>query len=576
MNASLGNKPAPGSSSDSGEAPTTVVVHGREAPGESKARPPREQTKPSQTPPVPSNDARPDPGRNRFRGPGTLAAVAVAVFMLPLDYTVVAVALHDIQRDLGASYADLQWVVNGYTLTFAAFLLAGGGLADLLGRRRVFLIGLGVFAASSLACGLASAALALNVARAAQGVGAALLFSAAVLLLVQEFTEPAARARAFGVFGAVVGLGAGLGPLIGGVIVSLAGWRWAFLVNVPVSLAVAALTLVTVRESRDPEAKGVDWGGTVTFTTSCFLLIYALISGNESGWGSRLVLAAFAGSALLLAGFVAVERRRSYPMFDLSLFRNLRFVGVCLPPLVLSTAFWGVFLFAPMYYQVALGYTPFQAGLAVLPFAAPLFVTGPVGGWLAGRISTQRLLALGQLLVGAGSLGLLLANRDSGWRAFALGAAVSGIGTGLINGQMTNAAMSIVPPERSGMASGINGTMRQIGVALGFAGLGAILAAATGAAFAPAAAALHVTAGDSAVLAGFVIKGDLTGGAARLPEALHPAFLEAAHTALFHGFRTIATVAGLVGLGGAAATFALLRGVTAPAAPAASSPALSH
>jgi len=230
--------------------------------------------------------------------------------------------------------------------------------------------------------------------------------------------------------------------LIGGVIVNLAGWRWAFLVNVPVTFAFATLTLFTVRESRDPNAKGVDWGGTVTFTAACFLLIYGLVSGNELGWGSWPVLASLIGAMVLMAVFSAIELRRSYPMFDFSLFGNIRFVGVCIAPLVLSTAFWGVFLFAPMYCQVALGYTPLQAGLAVLPFAAPLFVMGPVGGWLAGRISTRHLLTLGQLLVGVGSLTLLLATKTSGWQSFAWGAAVSGTGTGLINGQMTNAAVT--------------------------------------------------------------------------------------------------------------------------------------
>ena len=501
----------------------------------------------------------------------TLVAVAVSVFMLPLDYTVVAVALHDIQADLHADFADLQWVVNGYTLTFAAFLLAGGGLADLLGRRRIFLTGMAIFIVSSLGCGLSPDPLILNIARAVQGIGAAFMFSSAVPLLVEEFTETAERARAFGIFGAVVGLGAGLGPLIGGAIVSFAGWRWAFLINVPVTLGVAALTLFTVRESRDPNAKGVDWLGAATFTLANFLLIYALVSGNALGWSSVVILATLGGAALCLVIFVFVELRRAYPMFDLSLFRNLTFIGVSIPPVVLSVAFWGVFLFAPMYFQAALGYSPLQAGLAVLPFAIPLFVMGPVGGFLAPRMTTGHLLALGQALVGLGSFLLLLANRNSGWEAFALGAAVSGVGTGLINGQMTNAAMSIVPPERSGMASGINGTMRQVGVALGFAGLGAVLAFATGHALALAMTALHLTASDLASVTESVIKGNVSEGAAHLPAALRPAFHEAARTALFAGFRTIVLVAGCVGIGGALLTLVLVR---RPVQPAAASPAL--
>ena len=457
----------------------------------------------------------------------TLIAVAVAVFMLPLDYTVVAVALHDIQGELHASYADLQWVVNGYTLTFAAFLLAGGGLADLFGRRLVFLAGMAVFAVSSLGCGLAPDALLLNIARAIQGIGAALMFSSAVPLLVQEFTEPGERARAFGVFGAVVGLGAGLGPFIGGAIVSLAGWRWAFLVNVPVTVIVAVLTLAFIGESRDPNAKGVDWAGTISFTLANFLLIYGLVSGNAMGWTSPIIIAAFVGAAILLASFVFVELRRAYPMFDLSLFRSKTFIGVSIPPLVLSIAFWGVFLFSPMYFQAALGYSPLQAGLAVLPFAAPLFLMGPVGGWLAMRMTTGHLLALGQFLVGTGSFLLLLARPDTGWQGFALGAAVSGIGTGLINGQMTNAAMSIVPADRSGMASGINGTMRQVGVALGFAGLGAVLSYATGHALTVGTSGMHLAPDLMTSLVGSVVKGDVAEGAQQLSPAMRPGFTAA-------------------------------------------------
>jgi EmrB/QacA subfamily drug resistance transporter len=489
----------------------------------------------------------------------TLFAVCVAVFMLPLDYTVVAVALHDIQAELNASYSDLQWVVNGYTLTFAALLLAGGSLADLFGRKRIFLSGLVVFAVSSLGCGISPDALILNITRATQGIGAALMFSAAVPLLVQEFTGAAERAKAFGIFGAVVGIGAGLGPLIGGAIISVAGWRWAFLVNVPVTLIVAAVTWKGVTESRDPQAHSVDWPGAITFTCANFLLIYALIVGNEAGWASRNILGSLVGAFLLFAGFIWLERLRPYPMFDFSLFRNPTFVGVSIPPLVLSICFWGVFLFTPLYFQTVLGYSPFQTGLAVLPFAVPLFFMGPVGGWLATRISSAHLLALGQALVGLGSLLLLFANGQSGWEAYLLGAAVSGTGCGLINGEMTNAAMSIVPPERSGMASGINGTMRQVGVALGFAGLGAILASATEHALSIDAISSQMGSAHFAAIAADIVKGDIAAAASKLPATLQHGFVDAAHRALFEGYRTMVTVAGVSGIGGALATLLLVK-----------------
>ncbi|RAR98917.1 MFS transporter [Ensifer adhaerens] len=504
------------------------------------------------------------PARPKGRKFLTLFAVCVSVFMLPLDYTVVAVALHDIQTSLNGSYSDLQWVVNGYTLTFAAFMLAGGGLADLFGRRRIFSLGLLVFATSSLGCGLAPTAMILNIARAAQGMGAALLFSAAVPLLVQEFTHPGERARAFGIFGAVVGIGAGLGPFIGGIIVSLAGWRMAFLVNVPVSLVVALVTFAGVSESRDPAAKSVDWWGTLTFTSANFFLIYALIAGNEAGWGSAAITGSLTISVALFAVFAKIELAHSYPMFDLQLLRRPEFIGVSIPPLVLSISFWGVFLFAPLYFQTSLGYSPLQAGLAALPFAVPLFFMGPVGGWLAVRMSSAHLLAVGQALVGIGSLLLLVATKDSGWSGFLFGAAVSGIGCGLINGEMTNAAMSIVPPERSGMASGINGTMRQIGVSLGFAGLGAILAYATRDALSESLATFALPANQLAGASADIVKGDIVAAASRLPASVQIAFPATARAALFHGFMTIAFVAGVVGLAGALATLLLLRKPTRP------------
>jgi EmrB/QacA subfamily drug resistance transporter len=494
--------------------------------------------------------------------------------MLPLDYTIVSVALHDIQVALHATFVDLQWVVNGYTLTFAAALLAGGAFADLFGRRRLFLLGLSVFMASSLACGLAPAASVLNLARGIQGVGAAVMLAAALPLLVKEFEGPE-RAWAFGIFGAVIGIGAALGPFLGGLIVGTLGWRWAFLVNVPVTATVIALTLSRVRESRDPNAGGVDWGGFVTFSAACFVLVLALITGNDAGWSSPTILGLCAGAAALLAVFILIELRRRYPMFDLSLFRNKAFIGASIPALTLSIAFWGVFLYFPLYYQAVLGYAPLVAGTAVLPFAIPLFLMGPVGGWLAARIPSRLLLSLGQALVGLGSFLLLIGTVDSTWPALVIGGLISGTGTGLINGELSNVAMSFVPEERSGMASGISGTLRQVGVALGFAGLGAILAHRTAQAFTRLAADLGLPAAQVSALAARVVRGDIAGAAGTLPASLQHPFRVAANTSMFEGFRLIILVAGVVGIAGAVLTYLLMRPVRS-AAPVAHTPVPSH
>jgi EmrB/QacA subfamily drug resistance transporter len=487
----------------------------------------------------------------------TLITVCVSTFMLPLDYTVVSVALHAIQGDLHANFEALQWIVNGYTLTFAAFLLAGGALADIFGRRKVFVTGMAIFAASSLLCGVAPGTLVLNLARGIQGVGAAVMFSAALPLLVHEFSG-AQRARAFGVFGAVVGIGAALGPFLGGLIISAFGWRWAFLINVPVTIALIAIALKWVGESLEVNAHKVDWAGTVTFTAACFAFVYALTSGNDRGWGSVPIVGSLVAAFVLLCAFVSIEKRRIFPMFDVSLFRSAVFVGASIPPVALSISFWGLFLYFPLYYQAALGYSPLQAGAAVLPFAVPLFVMGPVGARLATRISSRALLSLGQALVGIGSLLLLCSTVESTWPAFVIGALVSGTGTGLINGEMSNVAMGLVAPERSGMASGISGTMRQVGVALGFAGLGAILANRAGRVFAELASHAHWAPADVAALVEHVRQGDFQGAAQLLAPASHAAFLAAAHASLYSAFMTIASVAGGVGIGGAVLTYWLM------------------
>jgi EmrB/QacA subfamily drug resistance transporter len=256
----------------------------------------------------------------------TLIAVSVASFMLLLDITVVNVALPDIQRSLHSSFRDLQWVVNAYSLTLAAFLLTAGALADLFGRRRVFVTGLIVFTISSAACGLSSSPLALNLARAAQGTGGAMMFATSLALIAQAFRGKE-RGVAFGVFGGVIGAAVAVGPVVGGVITSGIGWEWIFFVNVPIGVLAVIFTLTQVAESRDPHATGVDWLGLLTFSGSLFLLVFALIQGNEKGWGSTRILAYLISSAVLLALFVIVEHTQERPMLDLGLFRRPAFAG---------------------------------------------------------------------------------------------------------------------------------------------------------------------------------------------------------------------------------------------------------
>src|SRR3954467_2450950 len=257
----------------------------------------------------------------------TLAAVSVATFMLLLDVTVVNVALPAIRDDLGASFTDLQWVVDAYALTLAALVLTAGSLADRLGRRRVFVAGLGLFTVASLLCGLSTSPTALNLSRALQGVGGAAMFATSLALLAQAFTGRE-RGTALGIWGATTGASVAVGPLVGGVLVEHVSWQSIFFVNLPIGLATIAVTPRMVHESRAPDPDPIDWGGLVTFSAGLFALVFALVRGNSEGWGSATIVGLLAAAVVLLAAFVLIEARRDRPMLDLKLFRKPSFVGV--------------------------------------------------------------------------------------------------------------------------------------------------------------------------------------------------------------------------------------------------------
>ena len=297
----------------------------------------------------------------------TLMAVSVATFMLLLDITVVNTALPSIAKDLGASFNDLQWVVDAYTLSLAAVVLTAGSLADRFGRRLLFSGGLVAFAVASLAAGLAPDATVLNIARAIQGIGGAAMFAVSLALLAQEFPAGRERGTALGIYGATIGISVAVGPLVGGVITSGLGWRWVFFLNVPIGIAALAITRTQVRESRDPNASRVDWPGLTTLSGGLFALVFALLRGNDQGWSSPLILGLFAAAAVLLVAFVLVERRVSEPMLPLELFRSRAFTGVQFAAFAVSASLFALFLYLTLYLQDYLGYSPLQAGLRYLP-----------------------------------------------------------------------------------------------------------------------------------------------------------------------------------------------------------------
>jgi EmrB/QacA subfamily drug resistance transporter len=486
----------------------------------------------------------------------------VAIFMLLLDITVVNVALPAIQRSLHSSFTDLQWVVNAYSLTLAAFLLTAGAMADLFGRRRVFVLGLVVFTLSSAACGVASSPLALNLARAVQGTGGAMMFATSLALIAQAF-HGKERGIAFGVFGGVIGGAVAVGPVLGGVITTGLGWEWIFFVNVPIGVAAVVLTLTQVAESRDPHAKGVDWLGLLTFSGSLFLLVLALIQGNDRGWGSTRILAYLISSAVLIVLFVIVERNQKRPMLDLSLFGRPAFAGASIVAFTLSSSMFAMFLYLTLYIQDVLGYGPLQAGLRFLPITLLSFFVAPLSGRLSVRVPVRLLLGVGLLLVSAGLVAMSAIDAGSGWTALVPGFLLAGAGIGLINPPLASTAVGVVDVARSGMASGINNTFRQVGIATGIAGLGAVFQHAvthdTSMALATSAPGRAVLAAAHGRLNGALVSGDVGRLAHSLPPAARAALAHSYRTGFTEALTSILIIGGAVALAGAVAGFALVR-----------------
>jgi EmrB/QacA subfamily drug resistance transporter len=491
----------------------------------------------------------------------TLIAVSVAIFMLLLDITVVNVALPDIQRSLHSSFSDLQWVVNAYSLTLAAFLLTAGALADRFGRRMVFVTGLVVFTLSSAACGLAGSPLALNLARAVQGAGGAMMFATSLALIAGAF-HGKERGVAFGVYGGVIGGAVAIGPIVGGVITSGIGWEWIFFVNVPIGIAAVALTLTQVSESRDPDARGVDWLGLVTFCGSLFLLVFALIEGNEKGWGSTRIVGFLVASLVLIVLFVIVERRQQRPMLDLTLFRRPAFAGASIVAFAVSASMFSMFLYLTLYIQDVLGYGPLQAGLRFLPVTLLAFFVAPLSGRLSVRVPVRLLLGCGLVLVGAGLLAMTAVNASSDWTVLVPGFVLAGAGIGLINPPLASTAVGVAPVSRSGMASGINNTFRQVGIATGIAGLGAIFqhdvtrnttAALSGG---PGREVLQAAHGK---LNTALVSGEVGQVARALPAAARDALMHAYRLGFTEAFTSILIIAACVALAGSVFAFALVR-----------------
>ncbi len=483
----------------------------------------------------------------------TLLLVSIATFMLLLDVTIVNVALPDIQRELNASLSSLQWVVDAYSLMLAAFLLTAGSLGDRLGRRRVFTIGFGVFTFASFLCGLSQDPTLLNLARGLQGIGAAGMFATSLALIGQEF-HGKDRAMAFGVWGAVVGGAVAVGPLIGGVITENFGWEWIFFVNVPIGIAAMVLTerkIVNVY-AQDPEP--VDVPGLVTFSSALFLLIFGLIRGNPEGWGSGVIVACLVGAALLMAIFVAIQMRVRHPMLDLTLFRKPAFNGVSAVAFTLSAGMFAMFLYLTIYMQGVLDFSPLEAGLRFLPLTVLGFVVAPISGALSHRVPIRVLFGIGMTLVGIGLLLMHGVTPSSEWTPLLAGFVVAGIGIGTTNPGIGQAAIAVVPVEKSGMGSGINTTFRQVGIATGVAGLGAVFQGEVNSKLSELLPKAPSGLGEVVASGGSRAVSEL-----RLPPAIHAKAVQAADAAFVCGFNKILVIGAIVSFVGAVLGFTLVR-----------------
>jgi EmrB/QacA subfamily drug resistance transporter len=407
----------------------------------------------------------------------TLTAVVLATFMLLLDITVVNTALPKLEKSLGASFTDLQWVIDVYSLALATVVLTAGALADRFGRKRTFLLGLVVFSAASLACGLAPSAAFLIGARAVQGIGGAIMFAISLALIAQDFPGGQERGTAMAIYGATIGVAVAVGPLIGGALTQSLGWESVFFLNVPIGALALAITALTVAESRDPNAKRADWPGVASFTAALFLLVFALLRGNAEGWGSTTIVAMLAGAAVLLGVFVAIQRRSANPMLPLELFRNRAFTGVQLAAFAISSSLFALFLYLTLYLQQFLGNSPLGAGERYLPLTIVVFVVAGLSGVWVSRVAARAQLGVGLAFCGLGLLLMSGLSTSDGWTALLPGFVLAGVGAGIVNTVVADVAVSVVPKERSGMAAGINDTFRQVGVAVGIAAWGAIFTA---------------------------------------------------------------------------------------------------
>ena len=488
----------------------------------------------------------------------TLIAVCTGTFMLLLDLTIVNVALPEIQTGLHANLGDLQWIVDAYALSLSALLLVGGSLADLYGRRLLFTIGLVIFSAGSLLCGLAQSPEMLILSRAGQGVGGAIMFATSLALLAHSF-RGRERGVAFGAWGAVTGVAVAVGPILGGLLTTGISWRAIFIVNVPIGVVAVALTILRVEESRQEGARRPDWIGAALLTCGLIGIVYGLIEASETSWGNSAVGISMAIGAVLVVAFVIAELRVRQPMFDLSLFRVPTFVGGSLAAFAMNASLFSVLLYLVLYLQDVDRYSALGTGLRLLILSGGTLCTASLAGRLTSHVPVRFLIGPGLVLVGIGLLLMGGLTTTTSWTHLIPGFAVAGIGAGFVNPPLASTAVGVVEPQRAGMASGINATFRQIGIATSIAALGTIFAGAVNAELRRSLAHLPGVGSHLSAIESQVRSGDVAGAAGHLPAHARGAVLHAAGVGFVHGINDLLLVTAIVAFVGAVFAFTMLR-----------------
>jgi EmrB/QacA subfamily drug resistance transporter len=488
----------------------------------------------------------------------TLIVVCAATFMLLLDVTIVVVAIPVIQKGLHTTFSDVQWVIDAYALTLASLLLTTGSLADRYGRRLLFVIGLVIFTLGSLTCGLAQSPAMLIISRSAQGIGGAIMFATSLALLAQSF-QGKDRGVAFGVWGAVTGVAVALGPILGGVITSEISWRGIFLVNIPIGVIAIALTLWKVDESRTMNASRPDWLGFVVLTAGLINLVYGLIQASVTSWGDTRVVGCLIAAAVLLTAFLVIEAKTANPLFDLALFRVPTFSGGLIAAFTMNGSLFAMLLYLVLYLQDDLGYSALATGTRLVLISGGTLISAMIAGRLSSVVPVRWLIGPGLTLVGIGLLIMAGINGTSSWTHLIPGFILGGVGAGMVNPPLASTAVGVVRPERSGMASGVNTTFRQIGIATSIALFGSLFTSSLRSHLDHSLATVPALAGHAPQVVGAIQQGNVGGVIGSVSANVRGQLVGAIHVAFAGAMNELLIVSGILALVGALCSVILIR-----------------